>query len=76
MASPRNQAVAIVSAHFRFLFSFLRKLTTWHCPHSLAARPCCCVPGSNRSIYPYPPGPQQQTCSGGETLHRCIDQTS
>ena len=48
------------------VFSYLRALTTWHCPHSLAAaaaadrRPC-----SNRSISTFPPGLQQQTCSSG-----------
>ena len=30
------------------VFSYLRTLTTWHCPHSAAARRCC----SNRSIPP------------------------
>jgi len=30
------------------VFSYLRTLTTWHCPHSPATR-CCC---SNRSISP------------------------
>ena len=30
------------------MFSYLRTLTTWHCPHSAAARRCC----SNRSIPP------------------------
>ena len=29
-------------------FSYLRTLTTWHCPHSPAARRCC----SNRSVSP------------------------
>ena len=47
------------------VFSILRQLTTWHCPHPAAARRCwapsmqqlvdiCCLPGS-----------QQQTRSGG-----------
>ena len=30
------------------MFSYLRTPTTWHCPHSTAARRCC----NNRSIYP------------------------
>jgi len=40
------------------LFSFLRQLTTWHCPHLTAARRCCGMaaaehqPCSNRSISP------------------------
>jgi len=38
-------------------------LTTWHCPHSPAARRCC----SNRSTSG-PLGPQQQTCSSSVGL--------
>jgi len=41
------------------VFSYLRTLTTWHCPHSPAASRRC----SSRSISPAHLGPQQQTCS-------------
>ena len=38
------------------VFSFLRQLTTWHCPHlilrAVLRRSCCWAPGSNRSISP------------------------
>ena len=34
--------------HNKSVFSYLRTLTTWHCPHSPAALRCC----SNRSISP------------------------
>ena len=30
----------------KYMFSYLRTLTAWHCPHSTAAHRCC----SNRSI--------------------------
>ena len=39
------------TVHNKSVFNFLRTLTTWHCPHSPAAR-CCWAPGSNRSISP------------------------
>ena len=45
---PRFNSNAV---HNKSVFNFLRTLTTWHCPHSPAAR-CCWAPGSNRSISP------------------------
>ena len=63
------------------VFSNLRKLKTWHCPHSPAARRCC----SNRTISSAP-GPtaanlhHRVCCCGlvlgrtdGRTLYRFID---
>ena len=45
-------------------FSFLRTLTTWHCPHSPTARRCCWAPAVQQSIdISCPLGPQQQTYS-------------
>jgi len=37
-----------LTAKNKSVFSYLRTLTTWHCPHSPAARRCC----SSRSISP------------------------
>ena len=49
------------------MFSFLRALTTWHCPHLLlraVLRPrAATTPAVQQSIdISFPPGPQQQTC--------------
>jgi len=54
------QYTVVIYADLYFInksvFSFLRQLTTWHCPHLLLhvvlQRCCCCAPGSNRSISP------------------------
>ena len=65
------------------VFGDVRTLTTYHCPHSPAARRRC----SNRSIAPACLGPQQRTCSSafaavgpcwdrqtdGRTPYRCVD---
>jgi len=57
------------------VFSFLRALKTWHCPHLLlraVLRPrAAATPAVQQSIdISYPPGPQQQTC---RTPYRFID---
>jgi len=48
------------------VFSFLRALTTWHCPHLLLRAVlrsrAAATPAVQQSIdISYPPGPQQQT---------------
>ena len=53
------------------VFSFLRQLTTWHCPHSPATRRAAvhhatAAPGSHCNQWIICPlGPQQQTCNSG-----------
>ena len=43
--------------YYKSFFSYLRTLTTWHCPHS---------PAAATAIDTFcPPGPQQQTCNSG-----------
>ena len=52
----------------RSVFSFLRTLTTWHCPHSpdIGAAPLCVVQACIQSMdISCRPDPQQQTCSSG-----------
>jgi len=39
------------------VFSFLRQLTTWHCPHSAAQHHCCGTATAHRQ----PPAVQQQS---------------
>jgi len=63
------------------VFSYLRTLTTWHCPHSPAARRCC----NNRSISPvsrahsskpsaagWPVLGQTDGQTDGQTPYRCV----
>ena len=57
------------SCHNSSVFSFLRQLTTWHCPHAPRARRCCCVqPYSSRSLSParraHSSKPAARCCSG------------
>ena len=62
---------ASTNAH-KSVLSFLRQLTTWHCPHLAAARRCTAAAADRRPAgraaigrYLLPPGPQQQTRSSG-----------
>ena len=55
------------------VFSFLRQLTTWHCPH-LLQRGCCWPPALQQFIdISWSPGPQQQTRRAAAGLDRRTD---
>jgi len=74
----RNRRREIPAVSDKPMFSFLRELTTWHCPHSAAARRCGAVaadrrPCSNRYDVCWSPGPQQQTRSSD--VRRPVGQT-
>ena len=74
---------------YESMFSFLRRLTTWPCPQSAAARSCGAVAAGRRPLavqqsidISCPPGPQQQIRrrsigwdrqTDRRTPDRCID---
>jgi len=53
--------VNIIANSNKPVYSYLRMLTTWHCPHLTTTCHCC----NNRRylLQSCPLGPQQQTCS-------------
>ena len=54
-----RSGVSTLRTATHLLLTYPRTLTTWHCPHSSAT-----AAAIDRYLLP-PPGPQQQTCSGG-----------
>ena len=53
---PLHLSQSRVTVSNKSVFSFLRRLITWHCPHLLLCtvlqRTCCSAPGSSQSISP------------------------
>ena len=79
VANRQTHRATCVAVGNKSVFSFLRRLTMWHYPHSPAARRAA-VGGAAIDIICWP-GPQQQTCwnrhtdrwADGRTPDRCID---